>query len=73
MPFIPNTDADRTAMLERIGYRVILAEDGRQALEAFQAHQADIAGVLLDLTQQVGIAILDGTGGLVVALVTVHH
>jgi signal transduction histidine kinase/CheY-like chemotaxis protein len=38
------------AMLERLGYRVILAEDGRQAIEAFQAHQADIAGVLLDLT-----------------------
>ncbi len=38
------------AMLERLGYRVILAEDGRQAVDVFQAHQAEIAGVLLDLT-----------------------
>jgi signal transduction histidine kinase/CheY-like chemotaxis protein len=38
------------AMLERLGYRVVLAEDGRQAVEKFQAHQAAIAGVLLDLT-----------------------
>jgi signal transduction histidine kinase/CheY-like chemotaxis protein len=38
------------AMLERLGYRVVLAEDGRRAIEAFKTHQADIAGVLLDLT-----------------------
>jgi CheY-like chemotaxis protein len=38
------------AMLERLGYRVLLAEDGRQAIAAFQAHQPEIAGVLLDLT-----------------------
>ena len=38
------------AMLERLGYRVLLAEDGRQAITAFQAHQPEISGVLLDLT-----------------------
>jgi signal transduction histidine kinase/CheY-like chemotaxis protein len=37
-------------MLERSGFKVLLAEDGRVAVETFRAHQADISLVVLDLT-----------------------
>jgi PAS domain S-box-containing protein len=37
-------------MLERYGYRVLLAEDGLLAIEIFRAHAAEIAAVVLDLT-----------------------
>lgn len=36
-------------ILERYGYRVLLAADGQQALETYRRHQADIALVVLDL------------------------
>ena len=36
--------------LENRGYRVIQAEDGRQALEKFRMHQAEIGLVITDLT-----------------------
>lgn len=36
--------------LENRGYRVIEAEDGRQALEKFRMHQAEIGLVITDLT-----------------------
>lgn len=35
-------------VLENVGYQVLLAEDGRAALELFRAHQTDIALVILD-------------------------
>jgi CheY-like chemotaxis protein len=38
----------RTA-LERFGYRVLTAPDGVAALEVFQAHQDEIALVILDV------------------------
>ena len=38
------------AILERLGYRVLLAADGQEAVELFRAHRADIALVLLDRT-----------------------
>ncbi len=37
-------------ILERLGYNVLVAEDGVEALEIFQSHQDEIACVLLDLT-----------------------
>jgi CheY-like chemotaxis protein len=37
------------AMLERLGYRVLTAVDGREALELFRARADDVACVLLDL------------------------
>jgi two-component system cell cycle sensor histidine kinase/response regulator CckA len=37
-------------MLEKIGFKVLTAADGRQALEVFNAHTDDIVCVLLDLT-----------------------
>jgi two-component system cell cycle sensor histidine kinase/response regulator CckA len=37
-------------MLERAGFDVLMAEDGRQALEIFRRQPNDIACVLLDLT-----------------------
>lgn len=37
-------------MLELLGYQVVTAEDGCQALEKFNEHRADIVAVLLDLT-----------------------
>ena len=37
-------------MLERIGFDVLTATDGREALELYRAHQNEIACVLLDLT-----------------------
>ncbi len=39
--------------LERYGYGVILANDGRAALDVFRDHYGDIAVVLLDLTMPV--------------------
>jgi PAS domain S-box-containing protein len=37
-------------MLETLGFTVLLAEDGVQALEAYRQHAEDIACVILDLT-----------------------
>ncbi len=37
-------------MLERIGFEVLTAVDGREALEAFTRHRADIRCVVLDFT-----------------------
>ena len=37
-------------MLERLGFVVLAAADGRQALEVFKAHGSEIACVILDLT-----------------------
>ncbi len=37
-------------MLERLGYRVVTAADGREAVEIFQAQGSDIDCVILDLT-----------------------
>jgi CheY-like chemotaxis protein len=37
-------------MLERWGFEVVVAEDGREAVEKFQAHKDTIALVILDLT-----------------------
>jgi signal transduction histidine kinase/ActR/RegA family two-component response regulator len=36
-------------VLEHLGYRVLTARDGLEALEVFQAHQAEIALVILDV------------------------
>jgi PAS domain S-box-containing protein len=41
------------ALLERLGYQVLLAENGMQALEVFQEHAGEISIVLLDLTMPV--------------------
>jgi len=38
------------AMLERHGYRVLVAEDGEAAIDVFRAHQHEIRAVLLDLS-----------------------
>ncbi len=37
-------------MLERLGFQVLLANDGRSALEIFRDHSGEIVCVLLDLT-----------------------
>jgi CheY-like chemotaxis protein len=37
------------AVLEPCGYTVLMAEDGLQALEVYQAHQEEIALVVLDV------------------------
>ena len=37
-------------MLESLGFGVILASDGREALTAYTQHRAAIVGVLMDLT-----------------------
>ena len=37
-------------ILECAGYQVMLAEDGREALETYTAHAERIDGVLLDMT-----------------------
>ncbi len=37
-------------MLSRLGYHVLTASDGREALTLFEARRKEIAGVLLDLT-----------------------
>ncbi len=36
--------------LEKLGYNVLMAEDGAEALELFQQHQNEVVCVLLDLT-----------------------
>jgi signal transduction histidine kinase/CheY-like chemotaxis protein/ligand-binding sensor protein len=36
--------------LERLGFQVLTASDGRQALEVYQSHAHEIVGVVLDLT-----------------------
>lgn len=45
----PVRKVTRRALLQ-CGFAVLLAEDGRQAIEMFQQHRAEIAAVLLDLT-----------------------
>jgi nitrogen-specific signal transduction histidine kinase len=40
-------------MLEALGFGVLLASDGREALEIFRARQSDVACVILDLTMPV--------------------
>ncbi|HLH15842.1 MAG TPA: response regulator [Bryobacteraceae bacterium] len=42
-----------SSVLERKGYRVLLAENGREAVDIFRAHAGRIALVLLDLTMPV--------------------
>jgi PAS domain S-box-containing protein len=44
--------------LERFGYKVLLAEDGRQALDVLRAHADEVNCILLDMTMPVmdGIA-----------------
>jgi len=37
-------------MLQRLGFQVILASDGREAVEAFRARKDEIAAVVLDMT-----------------------
>ena len=37
-------------MLEKIGFDVLTASDGREAMEVFSEHAEDIVCVLLDLT-----------------------
>jgi PAS domain S-box-containing protein len=37
-------------MLEILGYRVLLASDGRQGLDVYREHRGEITGVLMDLT-----------------------
>ena len=37
-------------MLKRLGYEVLTAADGREAIEIYKENQTDIVGVLLDLT-----------------------
>ncbi len=37
-------------MLEHCGFHPLIASDGREAIDLFRQHQAEIAGVLLDLT-----------------------
>ncbi len=37
-------------MLERLGFEVLTAADGREGVAAFRARAADLAGVILDLT-----------------------
>ncbi len=37
-------------MLKKLGFDVLTAENGREAIEIFKEHQEDIVGILLDLT-----------------------
>ncbi len=48
--------------LERHGYRVLTAESGASALDAFARHSAEIAGVILDLSMpgMSGVEVLPG-------------
>jgi PAS domain S-box-containing protein len=39
-----------TVMLERMGFRVLTADDGKEAVELFDHHRNEIALVILDLT-----------------------
>lgn len=36
--------------LERLGYKVILAEDGAQAVELYKVHHGEVSAVVLDMT-----------------------
>ncbi len=45
-------------MLERLGYTVLMAKDGQEAVDIFRAHPDDISCVVLDLT----MPRLDGAG-----------
>jgi len=50
---VDDEDSVRTVgvrMLERIGFRTLVASDGREALELYSARQKEIVLVLLDLT-----------------------
>lgn len=50
---VDDEDSVRTVgvrMLERIGFRTLVASDGRAALELYSARQEEIVLVLLDLT-----------------------
>ncbi|HVN72495.1 MAG TPA: PAS domain S-box protein, partial [Desulfomonilia bacterium] len=49
------------SMIERFGYKVITASDGREALELFRKHASEIVCVILDLTMPVldGMAAFD--------------
>ena len=38
------------SMLERQGFNILTAQDGREAIEVFKLHQKEIKGVILDLT-----------------------
>ena len=40
-------------MLEALGFKVLTASDGREAVEAYRVHQQDISCVLMDLTMPV--------------------
>jgi len=42
--------AQRKEILNKLGFRVILAEDGREALDLFQANKGEFVAVILDLT-----------------------
>jgi len=46
---LPGGPALGQAVLERCGYTVLMAEDGLQALEVYQAHQGEIGLVVLDV------------------------
>ena len=48
-------------LVERAGFKVILARNGREAIELYDAHAEEIVAVLLDLTMPVlaGDAALD--------------
>ncbi len=37
-------------MLERLGFKVLLATNGRHAIEVFTAHKAEVSCILMDLT-----------------------
>lgn len=41
------------AVLERFGYRVVEAENGREAVDYFSQHANEVGGVILDLTMPV--------------------
>lgn len=38
------------AMVEELGFRVLRASDGREALEVFRSHSGEISLIILDLT-----------------------
>lgn len=40
-------------LIERAGFRVLLARNGREAIELYDAHAGEIVAVLLDLTMPV--------------------
>ena len=42
-----------TVALQRLGYRVLVAENGREAVKIFEQREADITAVLLDMSMPV--------------------